>query len=75
MIGEWRRGEYVVSTDKSRLDLDVVHGYLKRSYWVGGVPFDVVRRSVENSLIFGMYWDMEQVGFARVITEKPPSPT
>ena len=55
MIQEWYRGKYVVSNDRSRLDLDVVHGYLKRSYWAGGVPFDVVRRSVENSLMFGMY--------------------
>ena len=69
MIREWHRGEYVVSTDKSRLDLDVVHGYLKRSYWAKGVPFDVVLRSVENSLVFGMYRDEEQVGFARVITD------
>lgn len=68
MIREWRRGAYVVSTDGSRLDLDVVHDYLKRSYWAGGVPFDVVRRSVENSLVFGMYRDAEQVGFARVVT-------
>ena len=70
MIREWRRGEYVVSTDKSRLDLDVVHGYLRRSYWAQGVPLDVVRRSVENSLAFGVYWGMELVGFARVITDR-----
>lgn len=69
MIREWRRGEYVVSTDGSRLDLDVVHGYLKWSYWAEGVPFDVVRRSVENSLVFGMYRGAEQVGFARVVTD------
>ena len=70
MIQDWYRGEYVVSNDRSRLDLDVVHGYLKRSYWAGGVPFDVVRRSVENSLVFGMYRASEQVGFARVITDR-----
>ena len=70
MIQEWYRGEYVVSNDRSRLDLDVVHGYLKRSYWTGGVPFDVVRRSVENSLVFGMYRGSKQVGFARVITDR-----
>ena len=69
MIREWRRGEYVVSTDGSRLDLDAVHNYLKRSYWAEGVPFDVVRRSVENSLVFGMYRAAEQVGFARVVTD------
>ena len=70
MIREWRRGEYVVSTDASRLDFDVVHGYLKRSYWAEGVSLDVVRRSVENSLAFGMYRNSEQVGFARVITDR-----
>jgi GNAT superfamily N-acetyltransferase len=69
VIQERRRGEYVVSTDRSRLDLDVVHGYLKRSYWAEGVPLDVVRRSVENSLVFGMYRGAEQVGFARVVTD------
>src|SRR5918997_1500742 len=44
VIREWGSGEYVVSPDKSRLDLDVVHGYMERSYWAGGVPFDVVLR-------------------------------
>jgi GNAT superfamily N-acetyltransferase len=70
VIQEWRRGGYVVSTERSRLDLDAVHGYLKRSYWAEGVPFDVVRRSVENSLVFGMYRGKEQVGFARVVTDQ-----
>jgi GNAT superfamily N-acetyltransferase len=70
VIREWRSGEYVVSTDRSRLDLGVVHGYLKWSYWAEGVPLDVVRRSVENSLVFGMYRDAEQVGFARVVTDQ-----
>jgi GNAT superfamily N-acetyltransferase len=70
VIREWRSGEYVVSTDRSRLDLGVVHGYLKQSYWAEGVPLDVVRRSAENSLVFGMYRDAEQVGFARVVTDQ-----
>jgi len=66
---EWRRGEYVISTDGSRLDLAVVHGFLKDSYWAAGVPEEVVRRSVENSLSFGVYRGEEQVGFARVTTD------
>jgi GNAT superfamily N-acetyltransferase len=70
MIQEWRRREYTISTDGSRLDLDVVHGYLKRSYWAEGVPLDVVRRSAENSLVFGVYKGAEQVGFARVVTDQ-----
>lgn len=68
--GEWRRGGYVVSADRSRLDLGVVHGYLEGSYWAAGVPLETVRISVENSLVFGMYRGDEQVGFARAITDR-----
>jgi GNAT superfamily N-acetyltransferase len=69
MTRGWRRGEYLISTDRSLLDLEVVHGYLKESYWAVGVPEEVVRRSVENSLNFGVYSGEEQVGFARVVTD------
>jgi GNAT superfamily N-acetyltransferase len=69
MTRGWRRGEYLISTDRSLLDLGIVHGYLSASYWAAGVPEEVVRRSVENSLNFGVYRDAEQVGFARVVTD------
>ncbi len=69
MSREWRRGKCVISTDKSRLDLAVVHGFLKGSYWAEGVPEEVVLRSVENSLVFGVYRGEEQAGFARVVTD------
>lgn len=60
----------MISTDASMLDLEVVHGYLSRSYWAAGVPEDVVRRSIENSLCFGVYRGEEQAGFARVVTDR-----
>jgi GNAT superfamily N-acetyltransferase len=69
MSREWRRGEYLISTDGSRLNLGVIHDFLSTSYWAAGVPEDVVRRSVENSLVFGVYRGEEQVGFARVVTD------
>jgi GNAT superfamily N-acetyltransferase len=66
----WRRGEYVISTDRSRLDLDAVHAYLsEEAYWSPGVPRAVVERSIEHSLNFGLYRGDEQVGFARVVTD------
>jgi GNAT superfamily N-acetyltransferase len=52
------------------LDLEVVHGFLRRSYWAAGVPENVVRRSIENSLCFGVYRGEEQAGFARVVTDR-----
>ncbi len=69
MAGEWRRGAYLVSTDRARLDLEMVHGFLKASYWAAGISAELVRRSVENSLAFGLFKDDEQVGFARVVTD------
>ena len=71
---ERRRGAFTVSTDPARLDLDVVHAYLTRSYWAEGIPRDVVARSLRGALNFGLYegesGDGAQVGFARVITDR-----
>ena len=69
MVHEWRRGEYSISTDKGRLDVALIHGFLTMSYWAAGVPMDVVKRSIEHSLAFGVYKEDQQVGFARVITD------
>src|SRR6266446_2663193 len=69
MAEEWRRGEYIISTDKSKLDLAVVHGLLTTSYWAAGIPLEIVKKSIEHSLSFGVYKGEQQVGFARVITD------
>jgi GNAT superfamily N-acetyltransferase len=61
---------YTVSTDKARLDLDLVHRWLsEKSYWAQGRSRDVVERSIEHSLAFGAYLGDEQVGFARAVTD------
>jgi GNAT superfamily N-acetyltransferase len=66
----WRRGDYLISTDPDRLDLDLVHRFLSQeAYWSPGVSRDVVERSIERSLNFGLYYGDEQVGFARVVTD------
>jgi GNAT superfamily N-acetyltransferase len=67
---EYRRGEFVISTDRLRLSLDVVHGFLTNCYWAKGIPREVVARSIETSLCFGVYEGSgAQVGFARVISD------
>ena len=69
---EWRRDEFVVSTDATKLDLDVVHHWLSESsYWVPGIPFDIVRRGIEGSLNFGLYADRaaRTIGLVRIITD------
>jgi GNAT superfamily N-acetyltransferase len=61
---------YVVSTDRGRLDLSAVHRFLSTTYWSPGLPLDVLEKAVANSLVFGLYRSEEQVGFARVITDR-----
>jgi GNAT superfamily N-acetyltransferase len=68
--GEWRRGEYTISTDRARLDLELIHRFLsEEAYWSPGVTRDVVERSIRNSLCFGLYGSHGQVGFARIVTD------
>jgi GNAT superfamily N-acetyltransferase len=62
-------GAYEFSTDKARLNLDVIHGYLSKSYWSPNIPREVVARAIEHSVCFGIYTSGTQVGFARVVTD------
>jgi GNAT superfamily N-acetyltransferase len=67
---EWRKGDYTISDDCARLDLDVIYNFLNESsYWARGRSRERVERSVEHSLPFGVYRDGRQVGFARVVTD------
>ncbi|HZS47677.1 MAG TPA: GNAT family N-acetyltransferase [Blastocatellia bacterium] len=69
MSDEWKWDDYLISTDRNLINIDLVHDFLTHSYWAEGIPMDVVKRSIENSLCFGIYKDKQQVGFARVITD------
>jgi len=62
-------GQYEISTDRSRLDIALIHDYLRSSYWAQGIPRAVVERSIQHSLCFGVFLGGQQVGFARVITD------
>ncbi len=69
-VTEYRRGEFLISTSRDRLDLDVIHSFLTNCYWAKGIPSEVVVRSIEHALCFGIYdRNGAQVGFARVISD------
>ena len=67
---EVTRGAYTISTDTARLDFDVIHSFLTRSYWSPGVHRQIVERAARGSLCFGVYLRDEQVGYARVVTDR-----
>jgi GNAT superfamily N-acetyltransferase len=66
---EWKKGNYFISTDKSKINVKTVHNFLYGSYWAENIPEEVVERSIDNSLCFGVYHDEQLIGFARVITD------
>jgi GNAT superfamily N-acetyltransferase len=74
---EWRRGELTVSDNGAWVDLDVVHGFLTRSYWAEGIPRKTVERAIAHSIPFGLYQGTIegagprplQLGFARVVSD------
>jgi GNAT superfamily N-acetyltransferase len=68
-IFERRRGDLLVSTDRARLDVDLIHRVLAGTYWASGIPRDIVARAIAGSIAFGLYEHGRQVGFARVISD------
>jgi hypothetical protein len=67
---EHRRGGYLISTDRTKLDLHLIHDYLShRSYWAQERSLATVEKSIAHSLCFGVYAGTQQVGFARVVTD------
>lgn len=70
MAFEASRSPYLVTTDPARVDFGVVHGFLSRSYWAENIPRDTMAKAIANSLCFSLFKGDEQIGFARVITDR-----
>ena len=69
MIYEQQILQYLISTDKQKLDTRLIHQILKTSYWSPGIPYKTVLKSIKHSLCFGMYDSKNQIGFARLVTD------
>src|SRR5580765_6034496 len=61
---------YEISTDKSKLDIEIIHAYLsKESYWARNISIDLVKKSIEGSICFAIYHNSQQVAYARMVTD------
>lgn len=70
MKHEFKKNGYIISTDQALLQFDVIHHFLKTSYWSPEIPMDVVKQAAAGSIAFGIYKDSgKQVGYARVISD------
>jgi len=68
-ILEVQRGQFVISTDPARLDLNAIVDMLARAYWAIGRPPEKTERAIRDSLVFGVYDGDRQIGLARVVTD------
>ena len=53
-----------------QIDVAAAHAYLARSYWSPAIPFATVAKAIANSLHVAVRQGSEQVGFARVVTDR-----
>lgn len=63
------KNRFSISTDKSKLDISMIHNFLKSSYWAENISKATVEKSIKNSLCFGVYEGNKQVGFAKVVSD------
>jgi GNAT superfamily N-acetyltransferase len=69
LIREFKKENYLLSTDRSKLNVPFIHAFLTRSYWAEGISQDKVQTAIDNTLCFGLYENEKQVGFCNVITD------
>ena len=68
---EWIKGEFLISTDKGKLDIDIIQSFLANdSYWAQTRTLDQTKTAIENSICFGVYHGERQIGFARVVSDQ-----
>ena len=60
---------YEVTTDRARFDVDLIHGFLRSTYWAANLPRAVLEKSIRHALCFAVFAERKQVAFARVITD------
>jgi GNAT superfamily N-acetyltransferase len=65
-----REAQYEISLDPARVDVEAAHAYLSGSYWAQGIPIDLLRKAIANSLCVAAFHQGAQVGFARVVTDR-----
>ena len=66
---DWERGDFLITSDQNRVDIDALHAMLSQTYWAKDRSRDAVAKSVENSLSFSVFKGDEQIGFVRAITD------
>lgn len=66
---EWKKDEFTITDKCEDLDMEIIHFFLRESYWARGISRPIVEKAIKNSVCFGLYQNSSQIGFARVVTD------
>lgn len=70
MTYEVKRRKYIVSSDKRKLHLDLVCTEIKKQYWAKDLSLAVIKKSIKNSRSYGLYYENQQIGFAKALSDQ-----
>ena len=59
----------LISDDKAKFPVEQAIELLHTSYWAETRDPEVIKKSIENSIVFGVYSENSLIGMARVITD------
>jgi N-acetylglutamate synthase-like GNAT family acetyltransferase len=66
---ELRQGEFVISTDRTRMAPPAILLLLQSTHWGGGMTVEVLERAIRNAVCFGVFERKTLVGFGRAVTD------
>ncbi len=70
-MSEWLKGEFTISTEKSKLQIGVIQSFFANdSYWAQNRTLEQTKTAIEHSICFGLYHGYTQIGFARVVSDQ-----
>jgi GNAT superfamily N-acetyltransferase len=70
MTYESTRRKYLISTDQRKLKFNLVCSEIKKQYWAKDLSFACIKKSIKNSRAYGLYYEGEQIGFAKVLSDQ-----
>ncbi|GEM_PF-3621365 len=56
---------YLISTDRDKMQLHKIIAFLRRSYWAADRPQKLIEKMLKTSLCFGIFEKDEQIGLRR----------
>ena len=67
---EYRKDDFLITTDKEKIDTEYVHRFLRNSYWAQDIPLENVKKRIQGAICFSVFHLDQQIGFARVISDE-----